>query len=115
MIGVQGYSGQVDATATAPSVLVYVERPTKNSLPVKRTSDPQRRAVAAFGSTMTCKGGAKGGVRGAFSGENPVERYLVQLLPQDRPHRVHLRLPGGVDRTTHEGDAVDDHGEILKR
>lgn len=53
-MGVHGYSGQVEATATAPSVFVNVERPTKNSLPVNSTSDPQRMALGDFGSIITC-------------------------------------------------------------
>ena len=41
-----GYSGQVEATAKAPSIFVWHERPTKNSRPVKSTSEPDKRAVA---------------------------------------------------------------------
>ena len=48
----QGYSGHVAATATAPSVLVQCEIPTKNSRPVKRTSEPERRAFGEVGSTI---------------------------------------------------------------
>ena len=44
LIGVQGYSGQVEATAKAPSILVWSDKPTKNSRPVKRTSDPDNKA-----------------------------------------------------------------------
>ena len=46
LIGVHGYSGQVEATAKAPSIFVWHERPTKNSRPVKSTSEPDKRAVA---------------------------------------------------------------------
>ena len=51
LTGVHGYSGHVAATATAPSVFVHWLRPTKNSLPVKRTSEPDRRARGEVGST----------------------------------------------------------------
>ena len=53
LTGVQGYSGQVLATATAPSVLVWAESPTKNSLPVKNTSEPHRKAPGDSGSAIT--------------------------------------------------------------
>ena len=46
LIGVHEYSGQVEATAKAPSIFVWHERPTKNSRPVKSTSEPDKRAVA---------------------------------------------------------------------
>jgi hypothetical protein len=52
LTGVQGYSGHVAATATAPSVLVHCEMPTKNSRPVKRTSEPERSAFGDVGSTI---------------------------------------------------------------
>merc|ERR1719458_2136202 len=47
----QGYSGQVAATANAPSVFVLRPIPTKNSLPVKRTSDPESLASEDSRST----------------------------------------------------------------
>lgn len=50
LTGVQGYSGQVAATATAPSVLVHCDNPTKNSLPVNNTSDPDNKAFGLVGS-----------------------------------------------------------------
>ena len=50
-MGVQGYSGHVEATARAPSMLVWSERPTKNSLPVKRTSDPDKSALFVQGGS----------------------------------------------------------------
>ncbi len=52
-IGVQGYSGQVLATATAPSVFVWVDSPTKNSRPVNNTSDPANNAFGDRGSKIT--------------------------------------------------------------
>jgi hypothetical protein len=55
LIGVQGYSGHVVATATAPSVLVCADKPTKNSRPVNKTSDPDRRADGDRGSMITFK------------------------------------------------------------
>jgi len=51
LTGMQGYSGQVAATASAPSVFVLWPIPTKNSLPVKRTSDPESLASEDSRST----------------------------------------------------------------
>ena len=66
LTGMQGYSGQVAATASAPSVFVLRPIPTKNSLtrfhqnlhppleiylPVKRTSDPESLASEDSRST----------------------------------------------------------------
>lgn len=50
LIGTHGNSGNALATALAPDSLVKSEIPTKNSLPVNRTSPP---SSFAFGSAIS--------------------------------------------------------------
>lgn len=50
LIGVTGNSGNADASAVAPRSLVRAEIPTKNSLPVNRTSPP---SIMAFESAIS--------------------------------------------------------------
>ena len=88
LTGVQGYSGQVAATATAPSVLVHWLRPTKNSRPVKSTSEPESRARGEVGSTTVCPSSLRSTAftfstcnsesfvaRGAYAGDYSVYYY----------------------------------------